>query len=100
MSTRAQVDAMIPVFLAALREAGYPVADSYAWAEEYPDGWRFIFYRDDDIPDEVAHRAITLARTSIGRSAPCWWCWTHHRLDMGPNPCSSGDCRAPSEATR
>jgi hypothetical protein len=97
--SREQVDAMIPVFLAALREAGHPVADSYAWAQESPHGWRFVFYRDDDIPDEVAHRAITLARASIGQSAPCWWCWSH-ASGPGINPCSLGDCRAPSEAMR
>jgi hypothetical protein len=98
MSTRAQVDAMIPVFLAALREAGHPVADSYAWAKEYSEGWR-LAWRRGDVPDEVAHRAITLAQASIGQSAPCWWCWTH-TTGPGPNPCASGDCRAPSEATR
>lgn len=95
MSTRAQVDAMIPVFLAALREAGYPVADSYAWAEEYPDGWRFAWW-PHDIPKEVNYRAAMIALTSIGETISCWWCWSHQ---VGLE-CSLGDCRAPSEVTR
>jgi hypothetical protein len=34
-------------------------------------------------------------RRATWKTMACWWCWTHHRLDMGPNPCSLGDCRAP-----
>jgi hypothetical protein len=98
VTTRAQVDATIPVFLAALREAGYPVTDDYACPKEHPWGWRMA-WRRRGIPDEVVHLAMTLARASIGLSAPCWWCWTHHAPNSGPNPCSLGDCQAPSEAT-
>jgi hypothetical protein len=98
MSTREQVDATIPVFLAALREVGYPVADSYVYPKEYHGGWRMA-WRRRGIPNEVAHRAMTLARASIDLSAPCWWCWSHHAPNSDPNPCGLGDCRAPSEAT-
>jgi hypothetical protein len=98
VSTRAQVDATIPVFLAALREVGYPVTDDYAYPIEYPGRWRMA-WRRRGIPDEITHRALTLARASIGLSAPCWWCWTHRVGWPGPNSCLLGDCQAPSEAT-